>query len=391
MLKDSKYKISLFTLTFMSSIVICLGQTAFKNFGNIQMHNNAEIGFHTNFINDGVFDTNNLGYTGFYSDNEVRTVSGTNKAVFYNVEIDAINNLQLNTSLGVTNELEFVNGKVITPRNNTNISLDFINYNVYIGEDDNNHTDGYASITGEDEFVFPIGDDDRFRPMITPFQSQNTFFKGAYFFEDPNTPTIFSTNFTTSEKQLFIENISNYEFWDLDGNTETVVTLTWDTQSNIPAITQNTNLLRVVGWSETQNEWVDLGRTDIEGNLNEGRITSNTFIPDDYIVITIGSEFNNGDVSNDNFIISPNSDNLNDALVFEGLELFKENKLLIFNRWGEIVFEINNYKNDWEGVSTAKTTILSKNKLPVGTYFYILKFGDINLTKEKRGWIYINR
>lgn len=369
-------------------------QNAFQNFGSIKIHSNANVGFHTDLINDGDFD-DNLGLVGFYSDNEVRVISGNNRPIFNNVEIDAVNDLELEVALGITNELEYVNGKVITPRDMINVSLDFITHNFYVGEDDLRHTDGYASVLSNKEFIFPIGDDNRLRPMITPKQQQNVNFKGAYYFENPNTPSIslssFTSTFDTSEKQIFINNISNLEFWDLDGASETVVTLTWDIQSDIESISNDLQSLRVVGWNKQENKWFDLGGNNITGDFNEGKLTSSSFIPDNYDIITIGSQLPNGNIDGTNLLMSPNDDGINDALVFEGLEQYKKNTLSIFNRWGNAVLEVEKYDNNWEGLSEGRATIDGKKQLPVGTYFYILKFGDDSLDKTLTGWIYINR
>lgn len=366
-------------------------QTSFKNFGDVQMHSDAKIGFHTDIINDGKFDENS-GFTGFYSDTGIRTISGLNRPVFNNVEVDAVDNLDLQTSLGVKNELEFVNGKVITPRNNVSVSLDFIRHSFYAGEDNDRHTDGYASVTSNQEFVFPIGDDDRLRPMIIPNQNVESYFNGAYFFENPNSTSTFfnSMNFDTELKQVFLNNISNREYWDLDGATETTVTLTWDFESDIQSISNNLNTLRVVGWNKAEGKWFDLGGSNINGNFTAGRLTSNAFTPDEYEIITIGS-ISNGEVNGTNLLISANDDNVNDFLVFEGLELFKKNRLNIFNRWGNSVLEVENYKNNWDAISQGRATIGKERKLPVGTYFYILNFGNENLDTKMSGWIYINR
>lgn len=365
-------------------------QLAFHNVGNIQMHNNAQIGFHTDLINNGTFNTNQ-GLAGFYSDNEVRVVSGNNKAIFFNIEIDALNDLELQTSLGLTNELSFINGKVITPRNNTNISLDFIQHNFYAGEDDLRHIDGYTSVLSLNEFTFPIGDDDRLRPMILPIQTTESLFLGAYFSEDPNTPSTFSESFLTDQKQVFIENISNIEFWDLNGTNETTVTLTWDNQSDLSLITNDIKNLRVVGWHKIEKKWFDLGNTNVSGNLTQGRVTSNSFIPNTYEIITIGSGVPDGNLDDVNIIFTPNGDTANETLVFEGLEQYEKSYLEIYNRWGNLVYKANNYKNDWKGVSTGRVTIKPKNNLPVGTYFYLLQFGNSSLSKKQKGWVYIHR
>jgi len=313
-------------------------------------------------------------------------VSGENRAIFNEVEIDVVNNLELETAMGVTKDLIFMNGKVITPRNDTTVSLDFINYDAYAGEDDTRHVDGYTSIRSNEQFVFPIGDDDRLRPMIAPTQNQFFDYKGAYFFEDPNTPNTFSTSFATTDKHFEIETVSTYEFWDLNGNTETSITLTWDTLSNLNLITPSLEQLIVVGWNVDKNRWESLGNTNTTGDITSGTVSSISFIPNQYEVITLGSE----SIISDNYYISPNNgDNHGETLYFLELEEYPVSHLVIFNRWGNIVFERDNYQNDFNGISDGRATLQKQNKLPTGTYFYELNFGETEFTEFKKGWVYI--
>ncbi len=373
-------------------------QTAFQNFGNVQLHNDAKIGFHTDVVNEGLLD-NYIGFAGFYADNEVRIISGSNRITFFDVEIDALNDLELQNSLGVRNQLDFINGLVITPRNNPHISLDFLGYDMYAGEDDLRHVDGYSSTkegNRNDSFTFPIGDGSMIRPMMIPNHKKYYLFKGAYFFEDPNFTSTFTSDFLTDQKQILLENISNIEFWDLDGEYETRATLTWNNRSDISAISNEIPLLTVVGWSISENRWVNLNVTNVTGNLDNGEITSAVFIPNNYEVITIGSIINDkiDDNNSDNIIISPNGDDLNEFLYFKEVDEYTNNKLTIYNRWGNIVYQTDNYFNDWNGgVSNGRATIERQDKLPEATYFYYLESGnDPNkLVKLQKGWVYIHR
>ena len=43
-------------------------------------------------------------------------------------------------------------------------------------------------------------------------------------------------------------------------------------------------------------------------------------------------------------------------------------KLLVFNRWGDLVYQSDNYQNQWNGTHQGMV-------LPDGTYFYIIKIG----------------
>nr|WP_321228758.1 gliding motility-associated C-terminal domain-containing protein [uncultured Psychroserpens sp.] len=85
--------------------------------------------------------------------------------------------------------------------------------------------------------------------------------------------------------------------------------------------------------------------------------------------------------------LSPNNDGLNDTFYIECIEEFPDNKLKIYNRYGVQIYESNNYLNDWDGKPNMGIPSTSE-KLPVGTYFYIL---DLNTgQKPLIGWLYLN-
>ena len=86
---------------------------------------------------------------------------------------------------------------------------------------------------------------------------------------------------------------------------------------------------------------------------------------------------------------SPNDDGVNDFFVIDCIDQYTNNTLEIFNRWGNTVYKKKGYNNTWDGVSTGRATVNAGEKLPVGTYYYVLDLGDGS--KPKKGWIYINR
>ncbi|WP_062053368.1 gliding motility-associated C-terminal domain-containing protein [Aquimarina longa] len=94
--------------------------------------------------------------------------------------------------------------------------------------------------------------------------------------------------------------------------------------------------------------------------------------------------------------ITPNGDNINDQFRMLGLRNFPKNILRIFNRWGVAVFEKEGYEREgeelFEGISKGRATINDNEKLPVGTYFYVLEYENaIGVNKSKSGYLYINR
>jgi gliding motility-associated-like protein len=78
--------------------------------------------------------------------------------------------------------------------------------------------------------------------------------------------------------------------------------------------------------------------------------------------------------------VSPNDDGYNET--FDLIGLGAEIKFKIFNRYGTMVFEQDNYTNQWHGQD------YNNHILPDATYFYYIQFKS---GEEKTGWVYVTR
>lgn len=78
---------------------------------------------------------------------------------------------------------------------------------------------------------------------------------------------------------------------------------------------------------------------------------------------------------------SPNRDDVNDFFTVRGLEGHPNNIVRVFNRWGNLIFEGENYQNNWDGTWNG-------DRLPQGTYFYMIELNDASKTKLS-GAVYI--
>jgi gliding motility-associated-like protein/uncharacterized repeat protein (TIGR01451 family) len=95
-------------------------------------------------------------------------------------------------------------------------------------------------------------------------------------------------------------------------------------------------------------------------------------------------------------LVTPNGDQKNDYLIIRGIEDYPDNKLKIYNRWGVLVFESNGYPGPgnseiFTGYSNGRITINKNEKLPSGTYYYVLTFPSNNNPgkTEYMGYLYL--
>ena len=69
-------------------------------------------------------------------------------------------------------------------------------------------------------------------------------------------------------------------------------------------------------------------------------------------------------------MFTPNFDGKNDLFVIDNIEeLYPDCHVVIFNRWGAILYESTGYQIPWDGTNKGE-------KLPMGTYFYKIELND---------------
>jgi gliding motility-associated-like protein len=80
---------------------------------------------------------------------------------------------------------------------------------------------------------------------------------------------------------------------------------------------------------------------------------------------------------------SPNGDGLNDLWMDDTFLRYTDNKVWIYSRSGQLVFEKSNYQNNWGGEFEGAP-------LPEGSYFYIIDF-NADGNPDYQGWLYLTR
>lgn len=79
-------------------------------------------------------------------------------------------------------------------------------------------------------------------------------------------------------------------------------------------------------------------------------------------------------------IITPNGDYFNDAFVIKNIDKLEWSNLIIYNRWGKVVYRSENYRNDWDG-----------DNLADGVYFYTLEYRTYFRSDKAQGTVTIMR
>jgi gliding motility-associated-like protein len=79
--------------------------------------------------------------------------------------------------------------------------------------------------------------------------------------------------------------------------------------------------------------------------------------------------------------VSANGDGVNDVMIIENIEQFPDNRVWVYNRWGQLIFETSGYDN----TNKAWPANGEQSNLSSNTYFYIIDLGNGN--KPIKGWV----
>jgi len=365
-------------------------QVGIANHGAMRLHGAGEAGFHANFDNSGPFDSPQ-GLVGFYSDIGSLVVSGTDAPLLYDVEFSALKGIWLETPLQIANNGNLVHGDVRTSRKEDTRYPLFTFDSFYTGESSVSKVDGYAAMEHKQDFTFPVGDDARLRWLRLESQALNARVRCAYFFEDPADSPTLGKSFKGDPNATDLR-VSQSEFWKLDGDIPSRVTLSWDERSNVAGLARFLADLRVVGYNRSTGAWDDLGNTHFEGGRDYGTLTSDYFVPARYEVITFGGSTASEAfevVELDNYYLSPNGDGRNETLEIEAAREHTDNAIQIYNRYGQLVFRQEHYTGGFDGQANVELTVAREKGLEPGIYFYIITFND--LRQQHQGYFYLSK
>lgn len=342
--------------------------------------NDGNLYITNNYHNDGlVIFTENLkkGSTIFGNKNQNKQIlSGAIKSEFYDVlfdnntnqiAFDLDNDFQIfgtaNFNKGIVKINSELGGLIFTPLAKT------------INASEKSHVEGDVEKLGKNTFTFPIGKQGYYRPatIIDPTNTKSQI-NAEYFFENPD------KNYPISQKENIIETLNDTEYWAIhreNPNGEIILELSWNAKTTNPLLLKDPEqTLNIVRWDADNNKWVNEGGIV---DLNTKTVRTPAKI-DHFGIFTLAAIKKDLIVETDVIIynaVSPNGDGYNDYFKIDNINRYPNNRVQIYNRWGALVFETINYDsngNVFIGISEGKGTINKNDKLPTGTYYYVVKY-----------------
>ncbi|MBS7254295.1 gliding motility-associated C-terminal domain-containing protein [Flavobacterium branchiicola] len=423
MKKNITYKMvrnSGFVLSFtLIALTTQNAQAQFVNKGDVKVSNGTLVSVYMDydnqqsgtFINDGavhIFQNwNNEGLVTFTPALAGKTFfTGTEEQIIENEKISNFQNVLFNN---IKTQMPFVLVGEISVAGKAEFKKGIIDADTFDGlmifKENAEHTgagnatgfvDGRVRKLGKNMFEFPVGDEFHFRPsMHGEGSDMANIYTTQYFLKNSD------TKHSHAIKEDQIVSINDKEYWTVtedQGSENIVLSLTMD-QATTPQTffdTHDDTEVKIVRWDETQGKWINEGGEKTAASSGEPYSDLLTAKVSGYGMFTFALVKKAPEPVLDVVVynaISPNDDGKNDAFLIENISKFPDNEVEIYNRWGVKVFGTKSYNesdNMFRGYSDGRATVNRGEKLPTGTYFYILKYNNGTKMVEKSGYLYIN-
>jgi gliding motility-associated-like protein len=319
--------------------------------------NNGDMQIGGSWINNSQYDAGD-GKITFNSD--LPQVINHNDQSFSNLTISGGGEKFFQANITIENELHLENG-VLASENDSKIIL---SENATItGGSDQAHIKGSVYQKGAGDKLFPIGNGTEYLPIELKNIEGATAEVGIHVVE---------LNGASLLRNPSLDNISVDRYWQLDvvsgslENSTVVLAVKNETIANDP------EKVVVAESSGIDQPFRSLGNSSFEGSISNGKVTSTDHVTLLILAIGVSSDDHSIGVYN---AVSPNNDGLNDFLRIRNIEKFPSNKVSLFNRWGDKIFELSGYDND-QRVFRGKTNIGGEKDVFPGTYFYVIELGD---------------
>jgi gliding motility-associated-like protein len=222
--------------------------------------------------------------------------------------------------------------------------------------------------SSEKPYLFPLGSSENgtvlYRPVhFTPSSSESQIFSASLIDHDPS-----NDGYDKSKKRYDVKTVSNKYYYLLGqkvGTGKFDVTFYQNSKVDNNA-TQLVNWTNYLQWEKAapSNPGEQAGEVDdLNGGVLNTSIKFSSIEPFNQRAFTFSSEAGGDNPFTFFNAFSPDGDNRNDTWTIKNIELYQDNKLTIYNRWGDEVYSVKGYTNEkaWDG-----------GNLQPGTYYYVL-------------------
>lgn len=334
------------------------------------MENNGHLKVAGPWINSGTYKPGEGMITFNSTSSSVPQIIHHNGQVFNRIEVSGGTKKIILSDMNVGREIHFDDG-IIEVAGASRIT--FAPGVEIFGASDRSHIHGPVFQRGSGRKRFPIGNGAIYLPVELTDVADTAALVSVQGFE-------FGNLRLTGEVPL--KAISDQRYWHINavsgslGQSQVVLPLRGEHWIADPA-----NV--VVVQSATPSEgFTSIGQSYVDGDGGARRVASAARVSQPFVALaTAGAELV---VYN---AVSPNGDQRNDYLRIENIEHYTPNKFALFNRWGDKVFEIENYDNE-ERNFRGNSNLYGDRELTSGTYFYVL---DMPVGESLRGFISLKR
>lgn len=371
----------------------------FDNTETAVLYNDGDFYLQASLKNNGLFtfnEVNKTGYTIFESpQKESQRISGKQQLQFFDVLFNktiAATGIDLKNDISISGTANFTKGVVHI--DSLQGALVFEKSAKAINTHNGSHVNGEVEKKGKESFEYPIGDGLFYRKaVISAPKDIADNFAAKYYFKQA------TFGRPSSSKAGVILDIDEKEYWTIQQNqtkNDIILTLSWDANTTPNHLyTKADQNLHIVRWDEQAKMWVDQGGIV---DVTNKTVTTPTAV-DGYGIFTLATVKHDLILEGDVVIynaVSTNGDGANDYFLIDNIQKYPNNTVQIFNRWGVKVFETKAYDttgNVFAGYSDGKGTINKNEKLPTGTYYYILTYEHIDANGsnmiKKAGYLHL--
>ncbi len=316
--------------------------------------NNGHLKVSGPWVNSGLYEPANGEITFNSSSATIPQIIHHNGQTFNIITIAGGTKKVLLSDMVVNAEVHFQNGIVEAAGSAKLILTDEV---AITGASDSSHVHGVVVHIGDGHKLFPVGTGLTYLPVELPDVRDPDAIIGVQALPFGNSgPSLPST----------LGSIFRERYWHVDVQSGSLPASPIVLPLMDVSWADNPERLVVVQSESPTDHFTSIGRVEQQ---NSGRVRSEFNVSMPFIALATTAESREIVVYN---AVSNNGDAQNAYLRIDNIEHYLPNKLSIFNRWGDKVFEIGNYDNA-ENAFRGQSNTNSDKDLVSGTYYYVLE------------------